>query len=282
LTHKEGQARNQDMRAGSFFLLVIFLSSFLWGCVAQQQDVEALNAQVYHLENRLNALDKRLSALETEVARLNEKFAHLEKTETRLNELAQRQADLADELEKLQAEELRLSGQLEQLLYQQGQDRELFQEFQAQILARLDRLEKALAPKKKLPEPKKEVDEEALYKKALNLFRQKKYEEAQALFEEYLRRYPRGKRAPNATFWIGECLYKRKLYEEAILQYQKVIDEFPKSGKVPAALLKQGLSFLRLGDTEAAAIVFKKLVRLYPRTEQARIARKYLAKLGKK
>ncbi len=266
------------------FLFLLLLWGLL-GCVAQQQDVEVLDARLYNLETKFSALDKRLSALETEVARLSQEFKALKRDQARLEELAQRQAELANELEKVQAEELRLSGQLEQLLYQQGQDREAFQEFQAQILARLDRLEKALAPVKKKKISKEtppKVDEEALYKKALNLFRQKKYEEAQALFEEYLRKYPRGKRASNATFWIGECLYKRKLYEEAILQYQKVIDEFPKSGKVPAALLKQGLSFLRLGDTEAAAIVFKKLIRLYPRTEQARIARKYLAKLGKK
>ncbi len=261
---------------GLLFLLLSFL--FFFGC-ANDEEIQYMHNQIYNLDARLDAIDKRLSALEKEVARLSEK-----NKAKRLETLAERQAELAAELEKLQAEQLRLNGQLEQLTYLQTQDRNSLHEFQTEVLERLARLEASLG--KSSPRPKtsvsKAVSEEGLYQKALNLFRQKKYSDAQRAFEEYLRQYPKGKRAPNATFWIGECLYQRKLYEEAILQYQKVIDNFPKSPKVPAALLKQGLSFLHLGDREAAKIVFKKLVRTYPRTEQARVARKYLAKLGKK
>jgi len=282
LTLKRPQTTTQNMRFRKGLFLLILGTLIFSGCVAQQQDIEALRAQIYQVNTRLDAFDKRLTALETEVARLNDDWQRFEKSRKQMDQLSERQVELLSELEKLQAEQMRLTGQLEQLLYQQGQDREAFQAFQKQVLARLDQVERALSPKKTKkasPQKKKPLDEETLYKKALSLYRQKKYEEAQALFREYLQKYPRGKRAANATFWIGECLYQRKLYEDAILQYQKVIDEFPRSGKVPAALLKQGLAFLRLGDTEAATIVFKKLVRLYPRTEQARIARKYLAKL---
>ncbi len=272
------------MRWLKFFPLFCLL--LLWGCVADQQEVEFLHGQVYTLNTRVDALEKRLSALEKEVAKLSKELeAKGAQSHERVETVAARQAELAAEIEKLQAEQLRLNGQLEQLAYLQSQDRAAFREFQNEVLERLAKIEasltKASSAKKPSPTKKETASDEELYQKALNLYRQKRYEEAQALFEEYLRKYPQGKRAANATFWIGECLYQRKLYEEAILQYQKVIDEFPKSPKVPAALLKQGLSFLRLGDTEAAAIVFKKLVRRYPRTEQARLARKYLAKLKK-
>jgi len=283
LTLKAPQTRSQNMRLWKKILCLFVLGLIVSGCVAQQQEVEGLQAQIYDINHRLEAFDKRLASLETEVARLNKELRRFEKSRKQMDQISERQMELLSELEKLQAEQMRLTGQIEQLVYQQEQDREALQDFQEMILARLDHLEKGLSPKKtsKARTPKKSLDEESLYKKALDLYRQKKYEEAQALLEEYLKKYPQGKRAANATFWIGECLYQRKLYEDAILQYQKVIDEFPRSSKVPAALLKQGLAFLRLGDREAAAIVFKKLIKLYPRSEQARIARKYLAKLKK-
>ncbi len=256
-----------------YFLLSLLLLS---GCVANQQEVEDLQGQIYTLNLQLQALDKRLSSLEKQVAKLTEQSKNFK----RLEALANRQADLFAELEKIQTDQLRLNGQIEQLTYQQGQDREALREFQAEVLKRLTALERRLAPTTK--EVKKEKpDEEALYNQALNLYRQKRFQEAQKLFEKYLQLYPQGKRAPNAHFWIGECLFRTQRYEEAILEYQKVIDQFPKSNKVPAALLKQGFAFLRLGDTEAASIVFKKLIHQYPRTEQARIARKYLARLKK-
>ncbi len=272
------------MRWMKFFPLLLI--PLLWGCVADQQEVEYLHGQVYTLNTRVDALEKRLSALEKEVAKLSKELtAKGAQSSERVETVAARQAELAAEIDKLQAEQLRLNGQLEQLSYLQSQDRAAFREFQSEVLERLARIEAALTKtqtsSKKAARAEESPSDEQLYQKALELYRQKRYDEAQALFEEYLRKYPKGKRAANATFWIGECLYQRKLYEEAILQYQKVIDDFPKSSKVPAALLKQGLAFLRLGDTEAAAIVFKKLVRRYPRTEQARLARKYLARLKK-
>ncbi len=272
------------MRLMRFLPLLLVL--LLWGCMADQQEVEYLHGQVYTLNTRVDALEKRLSALERQVAKLTKELETKgTQSSERVETVAARQAELAAEIERLQAEQLRLNGQVEQLSYLQSQDRKAFQEFQAEVLERLARIEASLnrtaKGSKVSKKPAEPTSGEELYQKALELYRQKRYEEAQKLFEEYLRKYPKGKRAANATFWIGECLYQRKLYEEAILQYQKVIDEFPKSSKVPAALLKQGLAFLRLGDTEAAAIVFKKLVRRYPHTEQARLARKYLARMKK-
>ncbi len=257
-------------------LLILCSLSFLFlGCVSNQQ-LQDLQGQIYTLNVQLQALDKRLSALERQVVKLTKQSQDL----NRLDKLAAQQANLFSELEKIRADELRLNGQMEQLSYQQSQDREAFREFQAEILKRITALEARLAPAQgEIADQKQQPDEQTLYQKGLDLFRQKKYAQAQQIFEEYLKQYPQGKRAPNAFFWIGECLFNRNRYEDAILAYQKVIDQFPKSNKVPAALLKQGFSFLRLGDTEAASIVFKKLVRTYPHTAQARVARKYLARL---
>jgi len=115
-----------------------------------------------------------------------------------------------------------------------------------------------------------------LYDKALNLFRKSNFTESYRTFNKYLKKFPKGKLAPNAQFWMGDCYYSQQEYELAILEYQKVIANFPKHAKAPAALLKQGLAFEKLQDNDTAKIVYKKLLKEYPKSEQMQIAKKRL------
>jgi tol-pal system protein YbgF len=121
-------------------------------------------------------------------------------------------------------------------------------------------------------EPKEESTDLApgkeIYDKALSLFRNSKFNEAYRTFTEYIEKYPTGKMAPNARFWLGDCYYNQQEYELAILEYQKVLADYPKDGKAPAALLKQGLAFEKLRDNDTAKIVYNKLLAEYPKSEQ--------------
>ncbi len=114
------------------------------------------------------------------------------------------------------------------------------------------------------------------YDKALTLYRDHKYKEAYSAFLDFLDKEPKGEMAPNARFWVGDCLFKQREYELAILEYQKVIADYPKHAKAPAALLKQGLAFERLKDVETAKLVYKKLVEDFPKSDQADTAKKWI------
>jgi len=114
------------------------------------------------------------------------------------------------------------------------------------------------------------------YDKALTLYRDHKYKEAYSAFLDFLDKEPKGEMAPNARFWVGDCLFKQREYELAILEYQKVIADYPKHDKAPAALLKQGLAFERLKDVETAKLVYKKLVEDFPKSDQAETAKKWI------
>ena len=116
----------------------------------------------------------------------------------------------------------------------------------------------------------------AVYDHGLELFRASKFNEAYQAFSEYLSKYPKGKMAPNARFWLGDCYYNQQEYELAILEYQKVIADYPNDGKAPAALLKQGLAFEKTGYNDTAKIVYDKLLREYPKSDQVEIAKKRL------
>lgn len=146
------------------------------------------------------------------------------------------------------------------------------------------------AEKKKTPGDKKKAgaDEKAgtpedpakkLYDDGMAAFNAKKYQEAYAIFNRYLEKYPKGSLAANARYWLGESLYSRQDYELAILEYQKVIADFPKNTKSAAALLKQGMSFEKLKDQETAKLVYLKLQSDFRDSEEAAAAKKRLQEL---
>ncbi len=115
-----------------------------------------------------------------------------------------------------------------------------------------------------------------LYNEGQAAFKAGKYRDAYMKFSSYLEKYPKGRLAGNARFWLGDCLYQQKEFALAILEYQKVIDDYRNHPKKPAALLKQGLAFEKLADRKTAKIVYLKLLKLYPGKPESKLAQKRL------
>lgn len=143
------------------------------------------------------------------------------------------------------------------------------------------RLEKSSPPERKgeTESPatqERELTESERYDRALGYYRDDRYEEAMADFNNFLQLYPKSELADNAHFWIGESYRAQGKYEEAILAYQKVINGYPKGNKVPVAMLHQGIAFEKIDDKTTAELVFRKLVKNFPKTKEAEIAQKRL------
>lgn len=119
---------------------------------------------------------------------------------------------------------------------------------------------------------------DTLYKSALQAFNDRRYEDAQRMWNEYERTYPKSKLAANAKFWQGEAYFQMKNYPRATLAYEDVIKKYPKSSKYPQALLKQGLSFLKQGKTNAGKFRLTQLVQNFPKSVEAKRAKQELAK----
>ena len=128
------------------------------------------------------------------------------------------------------------------------------------------------------PPEKKELTESEIYERTMVYYKDGRYGEAMAGFQDFVRLYPRSDLADNAHFWIGECHRVVGKYEEAILAYQRVINDYPKGNKVPSAMLHQAIAFEKINDKITANLVFKKLVKGFPKTKEAEIARKRLSK----
>lgn len=119
---------------------------------------------------------------------------------------------------------------------------------------------------------------EALYKNALEAFNNRRYKDAQRMWSEYEKTYPKSKLVANAAFWQGEAYYQMNDYARAVLAYQSVLDKYSKSNKYPQALLKQGISFIKLGKKDAGKLRLTQLVQKYPKSVEATRAKQELAK----
>ncbi len=130
--------------------------------------------------------------------------------------------------------------------------------------------------KAKQQEVPKNLKEEDLFQQAYLYFQKGDYRLARSYWEEYLKRYPKGRWVGQTYYWIGETYFKEKNYEEAIIYYQKLIDLPEPNPFKPKAMLKQAEAFLQLKDKKAAEVVLKKLVKTFPGTPEAKEGEKIL------
>lgn len=116
------------------------------------------------------------------------------------------------------------------------------------------------------------ADERSAYETAFAALRAGQYEQSAILFGEFLRLYPSGSYAPNATYWLGESHYVTQDYPSARQQFEAILERWPTHDKAPGALLKVGLSQYGQGDMVAAEATLERVTQQYPGTDAARTA----------
>lgn len=116
------------------------------------------------------------------------------------------------------------------------------------------------------------ADERAAYETAFAALRSGDYEGSARLFGEFLRLYPAGTYAPNATYWLGESYYVTQDYARAQAQFEALLQRWPTHDKAPGALLKVGLSQYGQRDLVAAEATLTRVGEQYPGTDAARTA----------
>ncbi|HEA25995.1 MAG TPA: tol-pal system protein YbgF [Ectothiorhodospiraceae bacterium] len=131
-------------------------------------------------------------------------------------------------------------------------------------------------------EPVELAQEREAYQKAFNLLRQLQYDPATAAFKNFIRKYPKGRYAHIAQYWLGEASYARRDFKQAIADYQLLIDHYPQSPKVAEAMLKLGYSRWELKAVIGAKTVLDLLVSKYPNSPEAKQAQPLLDKLTRR
>ena len=127
--------------------------------------------------------------------------------------------------------------------------------------------------------PVDSAGEQQAYQKAFDLLRELRYEQAVTAFNDFLAKYPKGRYAHIAQYWIGEADYAQRKFKQAIVDYQKLIDNYPTSPKLAEAMLKIGYSQYELKNKKAAETILNQLIKSYPGTTEAGQAQNLLQKI---
>jgi tol-pal system protein YbgF len=130
--------------------------------------------------------------------------------------------------------------------------------------------------------PADDVTEQQAYQKAFNLLRELRYAKAMEAFREFIERYPNGRYAHIAQYWLGEAGYAQGQFKVAIQDYQALLDNYENSPKRAQAMLKIGYSHYKLKNTQAARNSFNQVIKTYPGTTEAGQAKKMLKEIKRK
>lgn len=218
--------------------------------------------------------------------------------EQRLQAIEQRLADVARRLEnihaagqssgtgRLEAEVRGLRGEVEKMRHDlessEKRSRDLYQD----IDRRLQRVENergarlSMEPKIATPPPvPPSQEEEGAYLATFEKLKAGRYDEAIAGFRDLLGRWPDGRYADNAWYWMGESHYVKRDYDAALEAFASLREKFPASPKAPDALLKIGLAQVEKKQKDAARGTFQKVVADYPTSNAATVARQRLEQL---
>jgi tol-pal system protein YbgF len=117
------------------------------------------------------------------------------------------------------------------------------------------------------------------YRAAFALVRGQEFDAAVVSFRQFLQRFPDGRYAPNAHYWMGELyLAVQPPDPEAARQsFMLLLDAYPDNAKVPDAMYKLGRVHLMKGNRERAREFLQRVISEYPDSEAAPLARDFLA-----
>ncbi len=297
-----------------FYLLISMLFA-LSGCIPAMQDDEfsTLKIKVLNLETQAQVSEKRISEIEARMDNLEKRL-----TQEISQRFLDAQAKMLSDIEETKRDLSSLQARFEESQFQKEADSKVQRKNLEDLLTRLETLElkiKEIEKKQteilssnrtqpmpvsnqtqnatlesspqKTPPPQdnktasqqKPAKEEDLYQQAYALYEKEDLKGARNLWNEYLKRFPKGKWVGQTHFYIGETYFKEKEFEQAILEYQKLIEMPGANPLKPKAMLRQAEAFIALKDKKAAEILYKKVIQLYPGTKEAKEAKEKLAKL---
>ena len=117
------------------------------------------------------------------------------------------------------------------------------------------------------------ADSNAHYNYAFKLLNEKKYPEAAASFDQFVKKYPSDPLTANAYFWLGESQYARNDYTRAAESFRKGFEVNPDGQKAPDNLYKLAMSLAQIKRKTEACVVLNQVVTKYAETAPRTVAK---------
>lgn len=116
------------------------------------------------------------------------------------------------------------------------------------------------------------------YRAAYALVRSQEFDAAVTSFKQFLDRYPDGRYAPNAHYWLGELylVVKPAAPELARQSFTLLLDEYPQNAKVPDAMYKLGQVHYVKGNRDKAREYLDRVIREHGDSAAANLAREFI------
>ena len=124
-------------------------------------------------------------------------------------------------------------------------------------------------------------DEKAAYQSAFEFLKTGQYPQAITAYQNFLQRYPDGRYAANAQYWLGEANYVSRAFDKALQQFQTVVQTHPSSPKVPDARLKIGFALYEMERWEDARQALTSVIQDFPNSSVARLSQQRLVRMKK-
>ena len=120
--------------------------------------------------------------------------------------------------------------------------------------------------------------EEAAYRAAYEMVREREFDDAVAAFTAFLAEFPFGRYAPNAHYWLGELylVLDPPDPELARQNFKLLLNQYPSDPKVPDALYKLGRVQFIKGNRQRSKEYLDEVIREYPSHAAAQLARQFL------
>ncbi len=104
---------------------------------------------------------------------------------------------------------------------------------------------------------------------------------ARALYNEFLKKWPRDELVGEVHYALGETYLEEDRCREALYEYGKVISDFAKSKVAPSAYLRSSECFKKLKLNSEAKLALDELVKQFPKSDAAKTAKTRLVELSK-
>jgi tol-pal system protein YbgF len=118
-----------------------------------------------------------------------------------------------------------------------------------------------------------------MYQSAYDLIKDSKFDQAIAVLQNMLKKYPSGQSAANAHYWLGELYGLQKKRDQAAVEFASVVNNYPDSPKVSDAEVKLGMIYAAQFKWAESKTTFKKVITHYPGTTSARLAAQQLKEI---
>lgn len=118
-------------------------------------------------------------------------------------------------------------------------------------------------------QPKSAMLADVFWEKGAAAFNEKKYAEAEALFQKILLDFPGAAVYPQAAFYRAQCLFLMEKYEESAQAYSVLLTQYPQDEQAPLARFNTGISYFNVNKFEESAKAFEEFLKEHPKHELA-------------